>query len=120
MYLYFSKLPVRRWFRGILGLASTLVATVGWAGPDPAVLDQAHESVRAVMALQGLVTADLMTTPEILGTAVGLDDDGAPGLVVFVDRDEKGVADVVRALPAQLRGIAVKVHLTDKFRAFPG
>ena len=70
------------------------------------------------MALQGDVTSDLMKTPDILGTAVSLDQKGSPALLVFVDRDGSSVADVVRALPAEMRGVAVKVELTDKFRAF--
>src|SRR5439155_7828988 len=64
------------------------------------------------------VTSDLMKTPEILGTAVGLDNKGAPALIVFVDRDGASMADVVRSLPPQLRGVGLKAHLTDKFRAF--
>jgi hypothetical protein len=41
-------------------------------------------------------------------------------LVIYVDQDGKGASDVVRALPTQLRGVAMRAHLTDKFRAFKG
>src|SRR5262249_55143083 len=103
---------------GILSVLFTLPASLAFAAPDPSVLDDTHASVRAVMALQAEVTSDLMKTPEILGTAVGQDNKGAPALLVFVDRDNTSMADVIRALPPELRGIAVKVELTDKFRAY--
>jgi hypothetical protein len=83
-------------------------------------LDETHAHVRAVLALQGEVTQDLMQSEVILGTAVGLDDSGAPALVVYVDREHGSAADVVRSLPPQLRGIGVKAELTDKFRAVRG
>jgi hypothetical protein len=61
-----------------------------------------------------------MKLPDILGTAVGLSEAGQPALVVFVDRDGASHADVVRALPPTLRGIALRAELSDTFRAFAG
>src|SRR5262245_31194945 len=116
--MHMRKFSLRRWFHGTASLLFTIAAPLAFAAPDPSVPDETHASVRAVMALQGEVTSDLMKTPDILGTAVGLDAKGAPTLVVFVDRDGSSMADVVHALPAQMRGIAVKVELTDKFRAY--
>src|SRR5213594_2074772 len=91
-----------------------------WAGPPDGNLDQTHASVKAVMALQSAVTPDLMKLPDVLGSAVGLDDAGQPALIVFVNRDGASRADVVRGLPPALRGIAVRAELTDAFRAFAG
>src|SRR5207248_2385344 len=116
--MYMRTLFARRSFYGILSVLFTLVGTLAFAAPDPSILDETHASVRAVMALQGEVTPDLMKTPDVLGTAIGLDAKGSPALVVFVDRDGSSMADVVRALPPQMRGIAVKAEVTDKFRAF--
>lgn len=98
----------------------TLAAASGWGAPQPRALDETHARVRAVMALQSEVTHDLMQSEVILGTAVGLDNTGAPTLVVYVDRDHGSAADAVRSLPPQLRGIGVKAELTDKFRAVRG
>src|SRR5438309_9614301 len=95
----------RRCFYAILSVLCTLVATLAFAAPDPSVLDETHASVRAVMALQGDVTQDLMKTPDVLGTAIGLDAKGSPALVVFVDRDGSSMAGVVRALPPHMRGV---------------
>jgi hypothetical protein len=72
------------------------------------------------MALQSAVTPDLMKLPDVLGSAVGLDDAGQPALVVFVNRDGASRADVVRGLPPALRGIPVRAELSDAFRAFAG
>src|SRR5881396_1634158 len=91
-----------------------------WAGPPDGNLDQTHASVKAVMALQSAVTPDLMKLPEVLGSAIGLDDAGQPALVVFVNRDGASRADVVRGLPPALRGIPVRAELSDAFRAFAG
>lgn len=104
----------------VYAICIAIAATVVWAGPPAGILDQTHASVKAVMALQSAVTPDLMKLPDVLGSAVGLDDAGQPALVVFVNRDGASRADVVRALPPALRGIAVRAELTDAFRAFAG
>ncbi len=102
----------------VFALAAILVASLAWANPPAGILDTSHASVRAVMAVQGEVTPDLLTWDGVLGTAVGLDDNDQPALVVYVDRESQAVADIIRALPPQMRGVGVKVELTDKFRAF--
>jgi hypothetical protein len=91
-----------------------------FASPPAGVLDDTHAAVRAVMAVQGQVTPDLMRQPEILGTAVGLDTAGTPVLTVYVDRDSANAGEVIRNLPRNLGGVGVQVHLTDKFRAMAG
>jgi hypothetical protein len=91
-----------------------------WANPPEGVLDETHASVRAVMAVQGDVTPGLISLEGILGTAVGLDDNDQPALVVYVDKDHPSMAALVQSLPPQMRGVGVNVELTDKFRAFKG
>jgi len=104
-----------------VGIAFAAIAsTAAWGGPPADVLDQTHASVKAVVALQSDVTPDLMKWPDVLGTAVGLSQAGQPELVVFVDRDGASHADVVRALPPALRGVAVRAELSDTFRVFAG
>jgi len=97
-----------------------MASTTAWGGTPSQVLDQTHASVKAVVALQSAVTPDLMNWPDVLGTAVGISDAGQPVLVVYVDRDGASHADVVRALPPTLRGVAVRAELSDTFRAFAG
>ena len=72
------------------------------------------------MAAQNSVTPDLMQRPGILGTAVGLNDDGTTNVMIFVDREAKNVADVVSSLPRQIGAVSVQVQVTDKFRSAIG
>jgi hypothetical protein len=72
------------------------------------------------MAVQKGVTPGLMALPGVLGTAVGLADSGETALVVYVDQDSPSRADIVRGLDTRIRGIGVKVELTDKFVALAG
>ena len=99
----------------------TLIAIVSLVWPMAAVasplLNSAHPAVRAVAAVQREVSDDLMRQPEVLGTAVGVDNDGSTSLTVYVDRDAARAVNVIRALPENIRGVKVQVHLTDKFRA---
>ncbi len=108
---------IRTLAKTFAGIASGLFAITTFAGLP---LDNSHAAVRAVIAVQGEVTADWMQQPEVLGTAVGVDVNETPALVVYVDRDATNVGEVIRNLPREFRGIGVQIHLTDKFRAFPG
>ncbi len=88
-----------------------------FASPPAGVLDNANPAVRAVMAVQGQVTPDLMRQPEILGTAVGVDAAGTPVLTVYVDRDSANAGQVSRNIPREFSGVGVQIQMTDKFRA---
>ena len=110
----------RLFLKTILTLAAVFLSGIAMAVPPEGVLDQTHANVRAVMAVQGEVTPGLMSTDGILGTAVGLDDKGQPALVVYVDKEHPSMSAVVQSLPPQMRGVGVKIELTEKFRAFRG
>ena len=107
---------IRQIGKAFIGFASLLLPLSALALP-PGLLDNDHAAVRAVAAVQGQVTADWMRQPEVLGTAIGLDNAGSPALIVYIDRDAGRAAEVARNLPQQINGISVQVHLTDKFRA---
>ncbi|MBI5772918.1 MAG: hypothetical protein HZA89_04130 [Verrucomicrobia bacterium] len=111
-----STQSFRRFLQSLAVLAAVLAGGLASAQP----LTDTHASVRAVIAVQDRVTPTLMSTPGYLGTAVGADDAGTPVLVVYVDRGHAAVADLVRSLPPQLRGVGVRAEVTDKFRAFAG
>ena len=81
-------------------------------------LDESHSSVRHVLALQRELTPNVMTWPDVLGTALSFDEAGKASLVVYVDREGDSAAAVIRALPPERDGVPVEVHLTDKFRAY--
>ena len=69
------------------------------------------------MAAQQEVTDAWMQQAGVMGTAVGLDNSGEPALVVYVDREAENVGDVIRSFPPQVRGVGVRVEVSEKFRA---
>lgn len=108
----------------IARLAIAITASLGLQASiqagDAGLLSLDDPNVKAVMAVQKGETPGLMALPGVLGTAVGLADSGETALVVYVDQDSPSRADIVRDLPPQIRGTAVKVELTDKFVALAG
>jgi hypothetical protein len=99
-----------------VALLAALHGTVTAAEPE--VLDDAHPKVRAVMGLQKDVTKDFMAIQDVLGTAVGLTDDGRTALLIYVDENGGNAGQIIRGLPHELRGIPIKVVFTGKFHAF--
>lgn len=116
------QILLRKITRAILTLSACFaVQAVAQAGDAPAgLLTTDHPNVKAVIAVQKDVTPDLMKLPAVLGTAVGLDDAGQTTLVIYVDQDSPARAEIVRAMPPQIRGVGVKIEQTEKFRAFAG
>jgi len=112
---------IGRFFRCVAKLFATaafVYASVGaYAIPGVPVLDDARPAVRAVMSVQEEATPSLMQQPEILGTAVGVADDGNPVLKVYVNREATEVGRTIRNLPGQIRGTPVQVELMDEIRA---
>ena len=106
--------------KGLAAFASLLVPLSLFAASPPGLLDINNAAVRTVVSAQQAVTADWMQTPGVLGTAVSLDAAGNPALLVYVDRDLENAAEIARAFPAQTQGVAVRVEMTDKFRAMAG
>jgi hypothetical protein len=80
---------------GIVCTALTLsflsVFAIGAELPDQA-LSHANPRVQGVMAVQEAVTPDLMAMPDVLGTAVGQDDDGELTILVYVNLEGKNPA----------------------------
>ena len=66
----------------------------------PGLLDNNHPAVvQAVIAVQKTVTDTWMQQPEVLGTAVSVNESDMPVLAVYVDRDAAKAGDVIRELP---------------------
>jgi hypothetical protein len=76
------------------------------------VLDKAHPSVRAVMAVQQRHSASLMSMAGVVGTAVGIAENGRPVVLVLTERT---LGPVV--IPAELEGVAVVEKVTGKLLA---
>src|SRR5262249_56100722 len=70
--------------------------------PGVPLFDDARPAVRAVMSVQDEATPSLMQQPEILGTAVGVADDGNLVLKVYVNQEAADVTRPIRTLPPQI------------------
>ena len=99
-----------------LALSILSVSAFAAALPEQA-LNHANPRVQEVMAVQESVTPDLMSMPDVLGTAVGQDDDGELTILVYVNLEGKNPAASARNIPKNLRGKSIKVEFTDPFRA---
>lgn len=115
----FSK-GTRRALVAALALGASTISNFAAAAAAPELLDDTHASVRAVKALQDKVTRDLMKTENVLGTAIGLGENGDASLVVYVEKDGRKTAELLQTLPGVSDGVPVKVELTEKFRALVG
>jgi hypothetical protein len=98
-------------------VAFAIFAGNGFADPATEVLDETHASIQAVIAAQQEVTPTFMERPEILGTAIGLDEAGNPALKVFVDENAVSADDAIRSLPQDVRGVPVQPELMEEIRA---
>ena len=112
-----------RLMKTVLGIVSTAVALLflsifafGAELPEQA-LSHANPRVQEVMAVQEAVTPDLMSMPDVLGTAVGQDDDGELTILVYVNLEGKDPEASARNIPKNLRGENITVEFTDPFRA---
>ena len=80
-------------------------------------LSHANPRVQEVMAVQEAMTPDLMSMPDVLGTAVGQDENGELTILVYVNLEGKNPAASARNIPRSLRGESITVEFTDPFRA---
>jgi hypothetical protein len=100
-------------------VSSILSVSAFAAGLPEQALSHANPRVQEVMEVQEAVTPELMSMPDVLGTAVGRGDDGEPTILVFVNLDGTNPAASARKIPKELRGEKVTVAFTEPFRALP-
>jgi len=112
-----------RLMKTVLGIVSTALVLLflsvfafGAELPEQA-LGHANPRVQEVMTVQEAVTPDLMSMPDVLGTAVGQDDSGELTILVYVNLEGKNPAASARNIPRSLRGESITVEITEPFRA---
>jgi hypothetical protein len=117
-------MSLKHLMKGILRLTFVMAVLLGLPASSRAAelegITIDHPKVKEVIAVQELFTAGLMAQPEIVGTAVGQDEDGEAVLVIFVNHEAKNHGEVMQALPPALRGKRVRPELTEPFRALSG
>ena len=116
-------MKIYRSMKTVLGIVSTALAlsflsvfAFGAELPEQA-LSHANPRVQEVMTVQEAVTPDLMSMPDVLGTAVGQDDSGELTILVYVNLEGKNPASSARKIPRSLRGKNIIVEFTEPFRA---
>lgn len=80
-------------------------------------LSLTNARVREIIAVQEDVTPRLMGRENIIGTAVGQDNDGEPSLLVFVNLEGRDIARTVREIPDAVGDVRVSVQVTEPFHA---
>jgi hypothetical protein len=80
-------------------------------------LSHANPRVQEIMAVQEEVTPDLMSMPDVLGTAVGQGDDGELTILVYLNLEGKNPTASARKIPKNLQGENVTVEFTEPFRS---
>ena len=97
---------------GLWGCSGTGDSPVSPNQSSDVILSLEKPAVRAVVAVQELHTKRLMADPEVIGTAVTLDDSNQPAVMLLVTSQR-----AMDAAPKTLDGVPVKVILTDKIVA---
>src|SRR5438876_1021078 len=106
--------------RKALCAAAILFAGLSWAAPAGVFLNRNHARVRAAIALQEKITPEILRWPDVLGTAVGINEEGQPDLVVYVEANARSRAEMIQATLLQFLNIPVRTELTEKFTAYKG
>ncbi len=90
---------------------------------DQGTLTKDNPEIRAVIPVQERYTSDLMKIPDVVGTAVGLTDDGKPCILVLTKTDiqANALAKGTRSpLPDQIESVPVRIMVTGEITAFKG
>jgi hypothetical protein len=85
------------------------------------VLTKDHPQIRAAINIQEKHTADLMKIQDVIGTAVGLTEDGRPCILVLTKTDIKTNAlmkGMKNPLPETLDNTPVQIMVTGEIKAF--
>ena len=80
---------------------------------NPPADNALDKEVERVMAIQDRFTAQFLSRPGVVGTGTALDDDGKPGIRVYVER-----AGIRKDLPETYEGVNVLTRVTGKIRMF--
>ena len=85
------------------------------------VLDENDPTIRAAIAIHKRHTHELMALPEVVGTATGLSEEGAPAVLVFAKKKMPpgAIADNLEGLPVRVK-ITGEIFDMRRHRRPPG
>jgi len=116
-------MQTKRWIKRVRSLVGAVVllpvlSMFAFAVELPEqALSHANPRVKEVMDIQEAETPELMAMPDVLGTAVGQDDNGELTILVYINLEGKRPGESARNIPRSLRGQPTTVELTEPFRA---
>ena len=84
-------------------------------GQGEVLLSRSNPRVMDVMAVQNRHTADLLSQTGVVGTATGLDRDGNPAIMVYLETEMHGVK-----VPASIEGVNVVKVVSGKIKMLRG
>lgn len=90
---------------------------------NQSVLSKDNPLISAIIPIQEKYTPDLMKIPDVIGTAVGLNDNGKPCILVLTKTDIKAEALAkgnVSPLPEKLENVPVQMMITGEIKIFRG
>ncbi len=91
------------------------------ASQQSAVLTKENPQVQAVMAVQERHTESLMANPNVVGTAVGMTEDGKPAILLMLKAEIKLDAFEKQApLPTEIEGMPVITLVTGEIKSLKG
>ncbi len=99
----------------IWGCSGSGDSPVGPAGLDDNSLSLANPRVQAVIPIQERHTRDLMANPDVIGTAITLNDQGEPAIMLLVTTEAAG-----KLAPAEIEGVPLQIEYTDRIVAMDG
>lgn len=90
---------------------------------DELVLSKDNPIIRSVITVQERHTVELMNLPDVVGTAVGLTEDGRPCILVLTKSDV--IADALakgqaNPLPDKIENVPVEIMVTGELKALKG
>lgn len=109
LFLVLALMSLTIWMSCEKGARSPLEPQI----QESIMLSKAHPQIKATMVVQERHTPDLMTNPEVVGTAVTVTEDGKPAILIMTKTPalKKG-----QGLPNMIEGIPVVVEVTGEIK----
>jgi hypothetical protein len=103
----------------LLALASSLLLSFAAFADDRAepALDKHHPRIKEAIGLQEAMTPGMIKVEGILGTATGVDENGAVTIIVYVNKHSQMAPHIVGGMPKGVKNVPITVQVTEPFVA---
>ncbi len=123
---HFPRVPAR-WLSGVLMLVAlslvfgcsetgeNISSPTTAAGQGEVLLSRSNPIIQSVMDVQNRHTSGLLSDPTVVGTATGLDSQGNPAIMVYLESERGG-----KGVPASIEGIPVVRVVSGRIKMLRG